>query len=83
MMRLVRVIVIAANGPAFCAGHNLKEMTAARQDPPTPGTVAALFHQGDDAMFGADGINPGASASGDRRGRRHRHRGRLSACRQL
>ena len=29
----VRVIVIAANGPAFCAGHNLKEMTAARQDP--------------------------------------------------
>lgn len=26
----VRVIVLAANGPAFCAGHNLKEMTAAR-----------------------------------------------------
>lgn len=26
----VRVIVIAANGPVFCAGHNLKEMTAAR-----------------------------------------------------
>ena len=24
----VRVIVIAANGPVFCAGHNLKEMTA-------------------------------------------------------
>lgn len=29
----VRVIVIAANGPVFCAGHNLKEMTAARRDP--------------------------------------------------
>ena len=29
----VRVIVIAANGPVFCAGHNLKEMTAARCDP--------------------------------------------------
>ena len=29
----VRVIVIAASGPVFCAGHNLKEMTAARQDP--------------------------------------------------
>lgn len=29
----VRVIVLAANGPVFCAGHNLKEMTAARQDP--------------------------------------------------
>lgn len=27
----VRVIVIAANGPAFCAGHDLKEITAARQ----------------------------------------------------
>ncbi|QEW06306.1 enoyl-CoA hydratase [Nitrincola iocasae] len=28
----VRVIVLAANGPAFCAGHNLKEMTAGRAD---------------------------------------------------
>lgn len=28
----VRVIVLAANGPAFCAGHNLKEMTAGRDD---------------------------------------------------
>lgn len=27
----VRVIVIAANGPAFCAGHDLKEVTAARE----------------------------------------------------
>jgi enoyl-CoA hydratase/carnithine racemase len=26
----VRVIILAANGPAFCAGHDLKEMTAAR-----------------------------------------------------
>ena len=25
----VRVIVLAANGPAFCAGHDLKEITAA------------------------------------------------------
>lgn len=29
----VRVIVLAANGPAFCAGHDLKEMTAGRQAP--------------------------------------------------
>ena len=29
----VRVIVIAANGPVFCAGHNLKELTAARGAP--------------------------------------------------
>ena len=26
----IRVIVLAANGPAFCAGHDLKEITAAR-----------------------------------------------------
>lgn len=26
----VRVIILAANGPAFCAGHDLKEMTAGR-----------------------------------------------------
>ena len=29
----VRVIVLAATGPAFCAGHDLKEMTRARQAP--------------------------------------------------
>lgn len=29
----VRVIILAANGPAFCAGHDLKEMTAKRSDP--------------------------------------------------
>ena len=28
----VRVVVIAAEGPAFCSGHNLKEITAHRQD---------------------------------------------------
>ena len=29
----VRVIVLAAEGPAFCAGHDLKEITAARAAP--------------------------------------------------
>jgi len=29
----IRVIVLAANGPAFCAGHDLKEMTAGRATP--------------------------------------------------
>lgn len=29
----VRVIVLAANGSAFCAGHDLKEMTAGRAGP--------------------------------------------------
>ena len=28
--REIHVIVIAANGPGFCAGHDLKELTAAR-----------------------------------------------------
>jgi enoyl-CoA hydratase/carnithine racemase len=27
----VRVVILAANGPAFCAGHDLKEMTAGRE----------------------------------------------------
>lgn len=31
--RAVRAVVLAANGPAFCAGHDLKEMTAHRSDP--------------------------------------------------
>src|SRR5450432_2956526 len=28
----VRAVVIAANGPAFCAGHDMKELTARRDD---------------------------------------------------
>src|SRR5262245_15599016 len=31
--RAVRAVIIAGNGPAFCAGHDLKEMTAHRNDP--------------------------------------------------
>ena len=30
--RTVRAVVLAANGPAFCAGHDLKELTARRGD---------------------------------------------------
>jgi enoyl-CoA hydratase/carnithine racemase len=29
----VRAVILAAEGPAFCAGHDLKEMTARRADP--------------------------------------------------
>ena len=29
----VRAVIIAGNGPAFCAGHDLKQMTARRDDP--------------------------------------------------
>jgi enoyl-CoA hydratase/carnithine racemase len=28
----IRAVVVAANGPAFCAGHDLKELTARRTD---------------------------------------------------
>src|ERR1700722_7439112 len=31
--RSARVVILAANGPAFCAGHDLKEITARRADP--------------------------------------------------
>jgi enoyl-CoA hydratase/carnithine racemase len=31
--RSVRAVVLAANGPAFCAGHDLKELTGRRIDP--------------------------------------------------
>lgn len=37
----VRVVVIAADGPAFCAGHDLKEMQSDRR----PERIAALFAQ--------------------------------------
>jgi enoyl-CoA hydratase/carnithine racemase len=30
--RSVRAVIVAANGPAFCAGHDLKELTARRSD---------------------------------------------------
>ena len=30
--RSIRAVVLAANGPAFCAGHDLKEFTARRSD---------------------------------------------------
>ena len=30
--RAIRAVVLAANGPAFCAGHDLKELTVRRSD---------------------------------------------------
>jgi enoyl-CoA hydratase/carnithine racemase len=30
--RAIRAVVLAANGPAFCAGHDLKQLTARRSD---------------------------------------------------
>ena len=42
----VKVIVLAANGPAFCAGHDLRELTAHRTDADKGhGFYRAIFHQ--------------------------------------
>src|SRR5215213_699209 len=38
----VRAVVLAANGPAFCAGHDLKELTGRRSD--TDGGRAYFQH---------------------------------------
>lgn len=41
----IRAVVLAAEGPAFCAGHDLKEMTAYRADPDRGAArFAALFN---------------------------------------
>jgi len=41
-----RVIVLAAEGPAFCSGHDLKEMTALRSEPDGGhAAFAAIFAQ--------------------------------------
>ena len=46
-----RVVVIAASGPAFCAGHDLKEMTAERSAPDRgKAAFAALFAQCSELM---------------------------------
>ena len=72
----VRAVVIAANGPAFSAGHDMKELTARRSDADRGRAYFAADHerlQRDDA---------GRRASAEARGRRragHRHRGRLPA----
>ncbi len=48
----VRVVVIAADGPAFCAGHDLKEMTAHRGDADAGASFYAdLFRQCSDLML--------------------------------
>jgi enoyl-CoA hydratase/carnithine racemase len=38
----IRAIILAANGPAFCAGHDLKELTSRRSD---PDGGRAYFHE--------------------------------------
>ena len=76
----VRAVVIAANGPAFSAGHDMKELTARRSDADRGRAYFGADHerlQRDDA---------GGRASAEARGRRragHRDRRRLPARRKL
>lgn len=51
--RAVRVIIIAAEGPAFSSGHNLKEITARRADPDKGADYfASLFQSCAELMLG-------------------------------
>jgi len=48
----VRAVIISHNGPAFCAGHDMKEMTAHRSDPDRGrGYFKALMQQCSDLML--------------------------------
>ena len=76
----VRVIVLAAAGKVFCAGHDLKEMTAHRAD---ADRGKAFFEKTFAACCGADAGDRAPSQAGDRRGRRPGHRRRVAAGRQL
>ena len=74
--RSVKVVILRSAGNHFCAGHNLKEMTARREDadgglPVLSGSVCNLF--GDDAAHRQLSLSPSS------RGARHRHRRRLPA----
>ena len=70
-----RVVVIAADGKAFCAGHDLKEMRAEPSLRVLRGAVRAVRAH--------DAGDPAPAGAGDRARAGHRHRGRLPARRRL
>ncbi|MBV6632724.1 MAG: enoyl-CoA hydratase [Alphaproteobacteria bacterium] len=51
--RNISVVIIAANGPAFCAGHDLKELRAARtaDNRPDQAFFSSLFEQCSELML--------------------------------
>ena len=71
----VHVVVIGGAGPAFCAGHDLREM---RANPGARGLRGAVR-----AMLAADAADRAAAQAGDRARARRRHRRRLPARREL
>ena len=79
--RRVRAVVLAANGPAFCAGHDLKELTARRSDPDGGRAYFTAASWTTCSAMMQQIVRP--AAAGDRRGARRRHRRRLPAGREL
>ena len=70
-----RVVVIAASGPAFSAGHDLGEMASVATLSPLPPAVRRLH--------GADERDPHDPAAGHREGARRRNGRRMSARRRV
>ena len=70
----IRAVILRGEGPAFCAGHDLRELRRPRRR-----------HLSHDlrCLRRSDGADRGDSAAGHRRGRQGRDRGRLSARRRL
>ena len=74
--KTVRAVVLAANGPGFCAGHDLKELTGRRSD---ADGGRAYFRQGHDLVQRNDAADrQSASADDCRRARRGDRRRLLS-----
>ena len=76
----IRAVVLAAEGPAFSAGHDLKEITAHRADADGGAGILRRLHGG---LLGGDAVGGDPAAAGGRRGPGHRHRRRLPAGREL
>ena len=72
--RETRAVILSGNGPAFCAGHDLREML----DRDVANLSPSLR-----ALRRADDRNPGNPSAGDRAGARHRHCRRVPARRHL
>ena len=71
----IKAVVLSGAGKAFCAGHDLKQMTAARQgEDGGQAAFKALFDQCAAIMQTITTM----PAAGDRFGPRHRHCGRVS-----
>ena len=71
----VKVVVIGGAGPAFCAGHDLREMRA-QPDARAPTRRCSRSAR-------PDAADRAAAEAGDRPRARRRDRGRLPACREL